>query len=331
MVDWNSPRLIMRATNAFEELIFCFFGLYIWELFMTCDFEWALITGRRKFTWPLVIFFFLCRYCIFFALIGLIISFSINSPINCDALFTFNSWTGNMSILCASTSLMIRTIALWNRKLSVVIPLGFLCLGHWAILWRGMFIVHATYDETLRTCIVTKTDHVFLNVGFFTTIVFDTVILCFTMAALLKEHAARTHLWQLLFRDGLVYFLITVTCNAVPAILNVLDLNTIMDVIATVPAATVSCIAACRLVIRLHSYNQADPYIHSSQVLTGGNRGSPLRLSHGHPKQYPMPIKPEVRVTTDQYVMQDLSPVTSLRHPRSPITSKSEKVVGEFV
>ena len=26
-----------------------------------------------------------------------------------QALYTFNSWTGNMAILCASTSLMIRT------------------------------------------------------------------------------------------------------------------------------------------------------------------------------------------------------------------------------
>lgn len=25
---------------------------YIWELFMTCDFEWSLITRKRKPTWP---------------------------------------------------------------------------------------------------------------------------------------------------------------------------------------------------------------------------------------------------------------------------------------
>ena len=31
-----------------------FFGLYLWELFQTCDFEWSLVTRRRKFQWPLV-------------------------------------------------------------------------------------------------------------------------------------------------------------------------------------------------------------------------------------------------------------------------------------
>ena len=69
-------------------MMFTFLGVYLWELFTTCDFEWSLITGRRKFTWPLseldrlplpfvetdqsvLVFFFLTRYCILWALIGL--------------------------------------------------------------------------------------------------------------------------------------------------------------------------------------------------------------------------------------------------------------------
>lgn len=68
-------------------MMFTFLGVYLWELFTTFDFEWSLITGRRKFTWPLSksdrplsfpyadqlvpVFFFLTRYCILCALIGL--------------------------------------------------------------------------------------------------------------------------------------------------------------------------------------------------------------------------------------------------------------------
>jgi hypothetical protein len=40
--------------DAFQKIIFAFFGLYIWELFMTSGFEWSLVTRRRKFHWPLV-------------------------------------------------------------------------------------------------------------------------------------------------------------------------------------------------------------------------------------------------------------------------------------
>ena len=38
----------------FTKLIFCLFGIYVWEIFQTCDFEWSLITRKRKFSWPLV-------------------------------------------------------------------------------------------------------------------------------------------------------------------------------------------------------------------------------------------------------------------------------------
>lgn len=58
-------------------------------------------------------------------------------------------------------------IALWERQLKIVIPIGLLCLAHWALLWRGMFIVDAAYDPTTGGCVVTSTNHVFLNLGFF--------------------------------------------------------------------------------------------------------------------------------------------------------------------
>lgn len=40
--------------DVFLKLIFSLFGVYIWELFMTWDFEWSLLSRRRTFRWPLV-------------------------------------------------------------------------------------------------------------------------------------------------------------------------------------------------------------------------------------------------------------------------------------
>ncbi|KIY49568.1 hypothetical protein FISHEDRAFT_41714 [Fistulina hepatica ATCC 64428] len=225
MVNWASPVENEKDYIVFQNTIFTLFGLYLWELLTTWNFEWSLLTRRRKFRWPLVIFFFLSRYCILLAFIGLILSFSDTAKINCVALYTFNSWTGNMAILCSSTSLMLRTIALWERKLKVVIPLVILCLGHWAVLYRGMFIVTATWDDTRHSCLVTQTTPSLLTVTFFFTMGFDFVILVFTFIALYSKHSARTDLWKLLFQDGLIYFLVSFTTNCIPAVLNVLNLN----------------------------------------------------------------------------------------------------------
>ncbi|THH33706.1 hypothetical protein EUX98_g396 [Antrodiella citrinella] len=127
----DKPYKVMRVSSAYRHF-------------------WASSADRKP------VFYFLCRYCLLFALIGLLVSLTITEP-----------WTGNMTILAASTSLMIRTIALWERQLKIVIPLGILCLTHWAILWRGMFIVEAAYDDTVKSCVVTSTNHVFLNISFF--------------------------------------------------------------------------------------------------------------------------------------------------------------------
>jgi hypothetical protein len=71
MVDWSDPKEIEKDSgelfgtfrrscvycwnlDVFLKLIFALFGVYTWELFMTWDFEWSLLSGRRKFRWPLV-------------------------------------------------------------------------------------------------------------------------------------------------------------------------------------------------------------------------------------------------------------------------------------
>lgn len=90
-----------------------------------------------------------------------------------------------MAILCASTSLMLRTyvffqtsinyqrasdsldrIALWDRKKVIVALLVILCLGHWVLLYRTMFVVKARWDEKFRACVVEETESSLLKVTF---------------------------------------------------------------------------------------------------------------------------------------------------------------------
>ena len=110
-----------------------------------------------------------------------------------------------------------------------MVLLGILCVAHWAVLWRGMFIVESTWNAEISACYVTQTNPGLLNVTFFysacrltlisssTTrpcvgadhiiaIAFDFTVLIFTTVALTYKHSARTDLWKLLFQDGLVYF-----------------------------------------------------------------------------------------------------------------------------
>ncbi|PBL02297.1 hypothetical protein ARMGADRAFT_249340 [Armillaria gallica] len=280
MVNWSDPAEVAKDYLVFQRLIFAIFGVCLWELFTTCGFEWSLITRRRQFRWPLI---------------------------NCNALYTFNGWAGNMTILCASTSLMLRTMALWERRKSVVIPLSLLCAAHWGLLYRTMFIVHAAWEETAGACVVVQTSPGILNVTFFFTMGFDFVILCFTAFALISKHTARTDLWKLLFNDGLVYFVVTFSCNCIPAVLNILNLNTPMNVIATVPAALVSSIASGRAVMRLLDFHSHDVYVHSMSGMSSGNTPprAPVPAAFAVSVAAPPLTRPEVHVTTEHFTMHE--------------------------
>jgi hypothetical protein len=57
---------------------------------------------------------------------------------------------------------MLRTIAVWNKRLVVVIPLALISLGQWGILLHGVTTVKAFYDP-VAGCQVIGVDGFFLN------------------------------------------------------------------------------------------------------------------------------------------------------------------------
>jgi hypothetical protein len=54
MVDWTSPTELANEAIIFKNLMHALIGLYAWEFLTSLDFEWDLLTGRKRFRWPLV-------------------------------------------------------------------------------------------------------------------------------------------------------------------------------------------------------------------------------------------------------------------------------------
>jgi len=112
MVDWSSPIEIAFDAGmsrplpvqvlpvtcfvaVFEKSIFVLFGIYCWEICLTSHFDFSIMTGQRTFRLPLVSYF-LTRYGLLFALIGLVISLSITYEVHtcstsCFRLLTTSS------------------------------------------------------------------------------------------------------------------------------------------------------------------------------------------------------------------------------------------------
>ena len=97
---------------------------------------------------------------------------------------------------------------------------------------------------------------------------FDLVVLVVTTTGLLMT-PGRSSLWKLLFKDGVVFFLMAFFSNTAAAIMLLLNLNPAINLIFCVPAACITASAASRSFIRLSTWGQADVYVHQSAAYNG--------------------------------------------------------------
>ncbi|KAF8636935.1 hypothetical protein AX17_003186 [Amanita inopinata Kibby_2008] len=276
MVDWNSPEELAKDAKSFERLMHVLLGLYIWEWFTSLNFDWQFISGKKKFRWPMI-FYFLNRYLLLFALIGITIALNVTTEINCQALYTFNQVTGNSAIGLASINLSLRTMALWSKKWYIVIPLVAVILGHWSLLLHGI-LLKAEWSSQLQQCVITETSNRILAITFIYSMSFDFLVLILTGCKLIYPASGRSRLVNLIFKDGLIYFVIAFLANLLATIFMLLNLNPIMSIIANVPAAIASTIVACRAVRRLTNFST-----HGAEIFSG-TQGTTLgfRSVFGH-------------------------------------------------
>ncbi|TFK38035.1 hypothetical protein BDQ12DRAFT_606964 [Crucibulum laeve] len=289
MVNWMSPEEVQKDAVAFGRFMHALLGLYIWEWFTSLDFDWQYISGKKKFRWPLI-FYFLNRYCLLFALIGIAIALNVTTEVDCQGLYTFNQCFGNAAIGLASINLSLRTIAVWSQKWYVVIPLVAVILGHWSLLLHGILLKAAWVPE--QGCVITETNNKLLAVTFIYTMAFDLLVLSLTAFKLLYPKTGRSRLVELIFTDGLIYFLIAFLANLLATIFMLLNLNPVMSIIANVPAAIASSIVACRVVRRLSRFTSQGP-----EVFHSTTQGSTLAFRSGGSAMRP---KVSTKVTTSK-------------------------------
>ncbi|KAI0266498.1 hypothetical protein BC834DRAFT_969516 [Gloeopeniophorella convolvens] len=279
MVDWNSPQELAIDAQAFSNLIHVLFGLYLWEYCISVSFDYAFLTGKRKFRWPLT-FYFIGRYCLLAALIGIIIALNVHSKLNCQGLYTFNQCMGNIAIGMASVNLSLRTMAVWGQKWYIVGPLVAISLGHWSLLLHGILLT-ATFIPG-QGCVITSTDSKLLSATFIYSMTFDFIVLLLTAFKLARPSGGKSQLVNMIFADGLYYFVIAFLSNLVATVFMTLNLNAVMSIIANVPAAIASTIVASRVVRRLANYSTTGAEKFASTV-----NGSSGFRSHGQPSVAP--------------------------------------------
>ncbi|KAF8735896.1 hypothetical protein AX14_001276 [Amanita brunnescens Koide BX004] len=267
MPNWNSPAEVAKEIDIFAKLMHALLGLYAFEWFISLDFEWEFLSGRKKFRWPML-FYFANRYLLLFTLIGVAIALDSYTPIDCQVLYTFNQLAGDASIGLASINLSIRTIAVWSQNRYIVGLLVLVILGHWTLILQGIML-HAEYVQG-SGCVIISTNNTILAAIFIYSMCFDLLVIVLNMYKLLgigigpPRVFGKSRLSKLIFADGLIYFLIAFFVNLTATIFLLLKLNPIMSIIFNIPAAVFSTIVACRVVRRLTKFTNQGAELYAS-------------------------------------------------------------------
>jgi len=146
---------------------------------------------------------------------------------------------------------MLRTIAIWERRLAVVIPLITLLIGQIVICIFDVATLSTFWAPDVRGCVMSHSLAVSTPLLYVYTIVFNAIVLVFTTAGLITHLKTRSKIVTMLFTDGLVYFIVATLSSLVPTIFVFLNLNEIYNYMFVVPATTASTIVATRAVVRL--------------------------------------------------------------------------------
>ncbi|KIK77687.1 hypothetical protein PAXRUDRAFT_367124 [Paxillus rubicundulus Ve08.2h10] len=267
MPNWQSDSELATDSLIFIKLMHALTGLYAWECIISLDFDWAVLTGKKKFRWPMICYF-AGRYLLLFAMISALIGLDIPIEVNCEGLYVFSQFAGDAAVGLACINLSLRTIAIWSHDKWIIGILVLIILGHWSLILQGV-PVSATWVPGIG-CTLVEGNTTIAAATFIYSMCFDFVVLCLTAYKLVwsprrtGSFALHTKLVRMIFNDGLVYFIIAFLANITATVFMILNLNAVMSVLFNPPAVIASTIAASWAVRRLYNFDLGAPEVYDS-------------------------------------------------------------------
>lgn len=215
MVDWESYDVVTACLFLFKQSLLLILGVYFWEFVLSFPrVDFALITRRLKFQW-LFVPYLLGRYGLLVTLLTLTIYLHTTKAINCPVLGRMFSVCTTMTVACASTNLMIRTLAIWRNNHFVYWFLVVASLTHWAIVFISAFSRNSsTFDPTRPDSCHFDPDAVMMFCIY--TIAFDFVTLALTIFGLHRTGVLRSQprsMWGTVYEQGVGYFVVAFLVN----------------------------------------------------------------------------------------------------------------------
>ncbi|OBZ75224.1 hypothetical protein A0H81_04624 [Grifola frondosa] len=252
--------------------VFCL-GFFGWHYLLSIDIELSLVTRKRAFKWPFIPYL-LGRYMLLSTLMSFVIASRIKHRMACG--MAYHAFSG-VRVFFRKPKSWDTDVVIWRRHLFVTSLLVVVFLGHFSlVIIQGVMGITASWDPVMATCVVIYSNDT-LNAAFYLyTACNNLLILALTVYGRVKSHTRRDWLWNALCKQGVWYCVVTFLVNIPTTVFARLNLNPVMNLIFTLPAATVSVMASSFAVESLLDVDVKNMNMNknSSAISNATNRGA---------------------------------------------------------
>jgi len=206
--------------------------------------------------------------CVIISLVG----FNLTVEFDCNAwlrALLVTAWFGAAS---ASFLLVLRGIAIWGRDTRIITLTGLVWLANLIGSFYAVAKGHTQWSPVLRTCTLTGTDE--FKWSILINFVEDFVLLVVMFFGVLHKRNA-THLWNMLYFQGLFWILTSILTELPSVALSFKNINDPWNLMFQYPHLVLMVITSSR------AYRDLFQYITNDQD-TYGRRGRKLQgMQHG--------------------------------------------------
>ncbi|KAI0747836.1 hypothetical protein C8Q80DRAFT_1168698 [Daedaleopsis nitida] len=252
MVAWQDPSVVAFCAFIYNQIAVFLLGFLGNHVITRMDIEWSLLTRKRRFN-PVLLPYLFGRYSILVTLIAFVVTNRFRPRVACDATYKSLALLGSAASYCSTLNLGIRTYIIWkDMNRFVVWVLSFGCVAHAVLVAiQASMSVTFAWDEQLKACYVVQSSNITMFVFYLYTILMDLAILVLTICGLWRKAALKSAIGGALSEQCLWYCMGTFICNIPAVVLPMMNLNLIMNVIASMPATTFSVIMSSAAVLSL--------------------------------------------------------------------------------
>ncbi|KAF8499719.1 hypothetical protein F5888DRAFT_1802202 [Russula emetica] len=210
-----------------------------WEFVTSLDYEWDVIRGRQTHRWTIWVYF-ITRWSTITVVILLLISFNVKSPMNCQA-WVWTSW-GAAFLGQGPGSLLLYMLmesfsfAFWNRNKGIMAIAATIWMANVSLLLLGVVRIRSVWDPVVKSCIVTDVE--ICKISMVSNFVADTILLLIMLAGLLslrRRGRDSYELWNLLWKQGVIWFVVATVAEFPPAVFMILNLNGSLHFLSDLP------------------------------------------------------------------------------------------------